>query len=226
MKENEQDKHDEIENFLDGKLSEEEKILFYTKLETDTKFKTLYQQRIALAESWGKAKKYEKTYLEISGVIRTQKLKNRNTRYLWSIAASVTLLISIASVVMFSNHKRDLEFANNSKGSETYANPKMNQIEEKASLYIIGKLDLISPILDQSYSYSDSITFRWHADSNTESFLVIISRSNGKQVYKHKLKISAKQFVLKEGILQTDQYEWFIEGFPAKGKFSIRDTKN
>jgi peptide subunit release factor 1 (eRF1) len=218
------DLHDQIEDFLDGKLSEKEKIQFLKLLETDKELETLYHQRLELAENWVKAKKYEGTRNIVSELIREEKSKQRNRLYVWSIAASFLILVSISGIVMFTGQsEKQSNLANNSKGAENPMVPKIKQADEKAKMHIMGKVKLISPIRDEIYSKLDSIIFKWETDADAETYLIIGSQKDGNTIYREKIKLSEKQYVLEKNFLPSGKYFWAIAGFPVKEKFSIYD---
>lgn len=216
--------HDQIEDFLDGKFSEEKKIEFLEQMKTDKELERQYRQRINLAGNWIKAKNYESTHNQIAGLISEEKSKKKNRLFVWSIAASFLILVSISGIVKFNSQPvKQSDLANNSKGVETPLIPQIKQLEEKTSIYIMGELKLIAPIKNELYSRADSIVFKWETDAEAETYLIIGSQKEGKTIYREKIKISDKRFVLDKNFLPQGQYIWSIEGFAAKEKFRVSD---
>ncbi len=216
--------HDRIEDFLDEKLSKEEKIEFLQQMKTDKELERQYQQRMELAGNWVKAKKYESAHYQISEIIRQEKSQKRNRLYAWSIAASFLVLVSISGIVMFNSQPgKQSDLADNAKVTETPLIPQIKLAEEKASLHIMGELKLIAPIKNELYSRADSIVFKWETDAEAETYLIIGSQKEGKTIYREKIKISDKRFVLDKNFLPQGQYIWSIEGFAAKEKFRVSD---
>ena len=170
---------DRIEDFLDGKFSEEENIQFLEQMQTDKALDRQYRQRIKLAGNWVKAKKYESTYDQIAGLIREEKSQKKNRLFVWSIAASFLILVSISGIVMFTGQSnKQSEMANNSKGAETQLIPQIKQAEEKGSIHIMGELKLIAPIKNERYNRADSIVFKWETNTKAETYLIIVSQND------------------------------------------------
>lgn len=216
--------HDRIEDFLDGKFSEEEKIEFLEQLKTDKELERLYRQRVELAENWVKAKKYEGVHNQIAELIREEKSHKMNRLFVWSIAASFLILVSVSGIVMFTSQPgKQPGLADNAKGTETPLIPQIRQAEEKASINILGELKLITPIKNGLCSRADSIVFKWETDAETETYLIIGSQIDGKTIYREKIKLSDKLFILDKNFLQQGQYTWSIEGFMDKEKFQVVD---
>lgn len=218
------DLHDRIEDFLDGKFSEDEKIEFLEQMKTDKELERLYRQRMELAGNWVKAKKYEIVHRQVAELIREEKSQKNNRLFVWSIAASFLILVSIAGIVMYTGQPaKQSDLANNSKGVETPLIPQIKQAEEKASIQIMGELKLITPIKNDQYNRADSIVFKWETDTVAESYLIIGNQKDGKTIYREKIKLSDRQFILDKNFLPQGQYTWSIEGFVANGKFQVVD---
>jgi hypothetical protein len=216
--------HDRIEDFLDGKFSEEEKIEFLEQMKTDKELERQYCQRIELAGNWVKAKKYESAHNQVAELIREEKSQKKNRLFVWSIAASFLILVSISGIVMFTGQPdKQSSLANNSKGVETPLVPQIKQAEEKAYIHIMGTLKLIAPIKDERYNRSDSIVFKWETNAEAETYLFIGNQKEGKTIYREKIKLSDKRFILDKNFLPQGQYTWSIEGFESKEKFQVFD---
>lgn len=214
--------HDRIEDFLDGKFSEEEKIEFLKRMETDKELDRYYRQRIELARNWVKAKKYESINNEVAGLIREEKSQRKNRLFAWSIAASFLVLVSISGIVLFTDQPdNQSDLANNSKGTEKQIIPQIKQADEKAFLHIMGELKLMSPITNERYNRADSIVFKWETETEAETYLIIASQKDEKTIYREKIKLSDKRFILDKNFLPQGQYTWSVEGFAAKEKFRV-----
>ena len=213
------DYHDWIEKYLDGQLTEEESGKFRELLTTDPLLSQQYQIRIKLAENWTKAKEYGNTRQSIAKTIRKVKSEKRNRLFVWSIAASFLILLSVSGIVMFSNLNGDqIPIV---KNTESPIVPRIKQVEEKASLHIMGELKLIMPIQNKLCNMNDSIVFIWNSDVDAETNLTIENQKMGKMVYREKIKVNAQKFIMGKNFLPEGEYLWYIEGFPAKEKFSV-----
>jgi len=216
------DYQDWIEQYLDGKLTGEEKIKFQHSLATNPELAEQYQIRIKLAENWINAKNYGNTRKLISKSITVAKSEKKNRLFAWSIAASVLVLLSVSGIVVFTNQtSKETIQAKNSQKNESLVVPQIRHAEEKASIHFYGALKLISPISNQLCNRNDSIVFTWNSDVDADTRLTIENQMNGKTVYREKIKINAKRFVLEKKFLPEGEYSWYIEGFQVKEKFKV-----
>ena len=216
------DYQDWIEHYLDGKLTEDETIKFQHFLSIDPELAEQYQIRINLAENWTKAKEYGNTRQLIAESISEAKSEKKNNLFAWSIAASFLVLLSVSGIVMFTNRntKESIQ-AKNSQETESPVVPQIKHAEEKASIHFYGALKLISPVSNQLCNRNDSIVFTWNSDVDADTHLTIENQINGKTVYREKIKIAAKRFVLEKKFLPEGEYSWYIEGFQVKEKFKV-----
>jgi len=219
--------HDWIEKYLDGKLTEEENTRFRELLLTDPELAEQYQIRIKLAENWTKAKEYGNTRQSIAATIREAKLEKKNRLFVWSIAASFLILLSISGIVIVTDRiSKQVPIANNAEGIESPVVPQIKYAEEKASIHFKGELQMLSPIKNKLYNRSDSIVFAWKSEVDAETNLTIENQKNGKTVYREKIKVNAQKFVLEMNFLPEGEYLWYIEGFPGKEKFRVITSEN
>ena len=226
MKIEKTDYHDWIEKYLDGKLTKEEKIKFQHSLATNPELAEQYQIRIKLAENWTNAKDYGNTRKLISKSITEAKSEKKNRLFVWSIAASFLVLLSVSGIVMFSTRtSKETIQAKNSQETESPVVPQIKHAEEKASIHFYGALKLISPVSNQLCNRNDSIVFTWNSDVEAETNLTIENQNNEKTVYREKIKVNAQKFVLEKNFLHEGEYQWFLEGFPEKAKFKIVSGK-
>ena len=214
--------HDRIEDFLEGRLSEEENIEFREQLISDKELYRLYRQRIAIGITWMKAKKYEKTRHSVSEIIREVKSDTKNKLFIWSAAASIFILLSVSGIVIFNHYPAtQIGMAEKSQGVETPVVPHIKFAEEKASIHFMDELKMLAPINNKTCNRNDSIVFTWLSKADAESNIIIENQNTGKTVYREKIKINSGKFVLEKNFLPEGKYQWSIEGFPGKEKFSI-----
>lgn len=216
------DYHDWIELYLDGTLSEEENSNFQHSLVTNPELAEQYQFRIKLAENWAKTKEYGNTRQLTYEKIMEAKSEKKNRLFVWSIAASFLILISVSGIVMLTDqNNKQAPIANNDKNTESQYVPQLKNAEEKASIHILGELKLISPANNKICNRNDSIVFVWNSDVDAASNLTIENQKTGKTMYREKIKIAAKRFVLERNFLPEGEYSWSIEGFQTKEKFKV-----
>jgi hypothetical protein len=209
------DYHDLIEQYLDGKLTEEENSNFQHSLSTNTELSEQFQVRIKLAENWAKTKEYGNT-------IRETKLEKKNRLFVWSIAASFLVLLSVSGIFMLTDRdNKQVPMANNDNKTESQYVPQLKKAEEKASVHFMGELKLISPVQGKICNRNDSIVFLWISDLDATTNLTIENQKNGKTIYREKISITANRFVLKKDFLPEGEYLWYIEGFQMKEKFKV-----
>lgn len=157
-------------------------------------------------------------------LIREEKSQKRNRMFVWFIAASFLILVSISGIVLFTGQSaKQSNMANNSNGVETLLIPQIKQAEEKATIHIMGHVKLLAPIKNKLCDRADSIAFRWETDAEAETYIIIGSQKDGNTIYREKIKMLNKHFVLDKNFLPRGQYTWAIEGFSAKEKFGVFD---
>lgn len=218
---------DRIEDFLEGRLSEAENKEFREQLSSDKELDQLYRQRIALGTNWMKAKKYEETRHTVSEIIREAKSDKKNKLFIWSAAASIFVLLSVSGIVIFNRYPAtQTGIVGKSQGVETPIVPHIKFAEKKASIHYLDELKMLAPINNKTYTRNDSIVFSWHSKADAESNLIIENQNTEKTVYREKIKISSGKFVLEKKFLPEGKYQWFIEGFAGKEKFSVVSSEN
>ena len=89
----------------------------------------------------------------------------------------------------------------------------------------MGELKLVTPIQNKLCNRNDSIVFIWNSDVNAETNLTIENQKNGKTVYCERIKVNAQKFIMGKNFLPEGEYLWYIEGFPAKEKFSVTSSE-
>jgi hypothetical protein len=218
--------NDWIENFLDGKLTDEGNKQFMDMLKTNPELEQQYQFRIKMAEDWTKAKEYDETRKLFAGIDQEVKSEKKNKLVVMSIAASLLLLISVSGVLMYSNRNNEqTTIAKNQKGTETTVVPQIKYAEEKASIHFNGELRIIAPVKNKNYSKNDSIVFTWNSQIDAETNIVIVNQKSGKTIFREKIKINSQKFILEKNFLPEGDYLWYIEGFPGKEKFKVVSEK-
>ena len=222
MKIEKTDYHDWIEKYMDSQLTEEENSKFQELLLTDSELAKQYHIRMMLAKNWTNAKDYGNTRKLISESISEAKSEKKNRLFAWSIAASFLVLLSVSGIVVFTNRTgKETTIARNSNETESPIVPQIRQAEEKASVHFMGELKLNSPVQNKLCNRNDSIVFLWNSVVDAETNFIIENQKNGKTVYREKVKLNAKKFVLEKNFLPEGEYQWYIEGFPGKEKFKV-----
>ena len=213
---------DWIEKYLDGEITEEENARFKELLLSDPEFAKQYQIRIMLAANWGTAKEYGKTQRFIAENIRKARYEKKNSLFVWSLAASFLILLSVSGIVMFTDNIRKSEIiAKNTIETGSPLVPQIKQAEEKGSLYIMGELRLAEPIRNRLCNRNDSIVFTWTSDVVAETNLVIENQKTGTVVYRERIKVDARKFTLGKNFLTEGEYIWYIDGFLGKETFRV-----
>lgn len=108
-----------IENYCEGKLNEEEKVLFEGRLQVDTNLKEeleLYKNIVAGIKESGKARlkgKLIEADKELDAETKVIELKNVKTSYLkiFAIAASVMIVVGLSLFYLYFNTKSCSELA-------------------------------------------------------------------------------------------------------------------
>ncbi|MGB4968804.1 MAG: hypothetical protein WBO31_04675 [Saprospiraceae bacterium] len=83
--------YDQIEDYLNDKLSSEEKIAFESSLESDLELR-------AAVTNFSNAKKLAKTFIEFETRQQLNSLKNNNSNLKWIFSVAATLIIGVLSI--------------------------------------------------------------------------------------------------------------------------------
>lgn len=215
-----------IENFLDGTLTDQEVEEFKEKLNFDSEFARLYQERLRLKEAWINAHQLDQTRKEVKRAIQHEKSQRRRQYIQLAAVASVLILIGIPAFLYFNgdfNKKSSITSETTSTDSlqDIIGIPQFKTAEEKASFGVVDSVKLISPVKNQVFNQNDSAIFCWKPGLPDSTFIVITAVKNKQVIFREKIVKGRQFFYLENNFLPTGEYQWFLEGYSIKEEFKI-----
>ena len=200
-----------IESFLDGTLNDQEKEAFLARLETDAALAKAFDERRLLQESYVEASKRIKLKKQIRSIVTEEKRRVSNQRKIWLAAASVILLATLGSILIYNarNKGTERQYAKEQASPDQAVQGKQYNMEEYGNMDVVVRnaaVDDFFPDESTELKSTDTICFRWPS-TLTERFLTIYN-SKGQLVKKVTIKKKVKEYVLLPGILQPGVYFW------------------
>jgi hypothetical protein len=217
METNNQNNIDQIEQFIDGLLSQEEQNNFNVRLETDQEFAALYRFRIKIREDLQKAKQYEKAGKLVAGTIKSYERKKRlNTFY--AIASGLVLLIAIPGIFTIVNKHEQNNLAETDSTQTEVFEPQTSLPKEVAS----GGQYIPELLRMEVTQTNDSVIFEWEPTLTNPAVLVLITQSDEIQILKKELEAETARTAIRKEQLPFGKIFWYIEGFAARDSFEVQ----
>jgi hypothetical protein len=213
-----------IEDYLDGKLSEQEKKDFLQRLETDAEFAKLYRYRLKIRDDWQKARQYESIKQEVVGAIKQTKSKQRKT-VLYAVAASLAFLVVISGVFTMINREPAPSQIIATEKDSTETELFEPQVKEPVSYADSGRYDPDFPENELVAGFkiqNDSLVFFWQPALMTETDLVILEQETEKEILRRSLQPESEKMVLHRNELPAGKMVWYLESFQKRDSFEIR----
>ncbi len=200
-----------IESFLDGTLNDQEKEAFLARLETDAALAKAFDERRLLQESYVEASKRIKLKKQIRSIVTEEKRRVSNQRKIWLAAASVILLATLGSILIYNarNKGTERQYAKEQASPDQAVQGKQYNMEEYGNMDVVVRNAAVDDFFPDEFTElksTDTICFRWPS-TLTERFLTIYN-SKGQLVKKVTIKKKVKEYVLLPGILQPGVYFW------------------
>jgi hypothetical protein len=213
-----------IENYLDGKLSGQEKKDFLQRLETDAEFAKLYRFRLKIRNDWQKARQYEATQQEVAGAIQRTKNKKRRT-IIYAVAASLAFLVVISGIFTVMNRQQEPARIAETEIDSTDVHQFEPQMKEPGIYGDSGRFEPDEVIKEISLRFekqNDSLVFTWQPALRTETDLVIIEQETEKEILRKSLQTESEKIVLHRNGLPAGTMVWYLENFLKRDSFEIR----
>jgi hypothetical protein len=230
-------KFDLIEQYVEGKLTEEEKRSFLKQLETDQELQRLYRFRTGLAGNWNKDEEYDKTKEWVGSVIQQAKNQKRALRgRIILIAASILILASLGSIWLFSRIGGpegawdDNQVAGASdtivEGDELQLipTPSYAEISEAPKVYANeGGIRLIYPTdHDTIPAPGVELILIWSPSLSETGSLALLNQDRT-VLYKTQINVSDSIHKPNGLILEEGIYYWYINDTTALPFFNVDD---
>lgn len=220
-----------IEDYIEGKLHGKALLSFESRLKTDESLTKEYNQRIKLAKLWIDADDYSATKEQI-GKILYDKNKNAfrtNKFYIFSIAATITILIGVYLLFFHTNNTNDTILENQfADAHDSIGNKKETivfQYDEPVKLAAIDSVNintkLLFPIKGEAFYISQSITFKWESGLNNNDTLFVSNEIDGKILLKSRIKLSDSSYTIKYPQFTKGKYKWYISDDANYEKFEV-----
>jgi hypothetical protein len=206
-----------IENFISGILSPEEEKKFRQRLKKDNKLLKEYNFRTKIKKYWNDAEKYSATKDEIKQVISFEK-KKRNNRLVWSIAASIVILVGI-SILFYPqiklNESNLADMTPDSvaqKGTPLY----MGKQPEKGKLYT----------LPLTFTTKDTLLIQRKPDFPASGTVSLIEQENHKEIFEMDFSQRTDSILIPLSEIAPGDYRWKINGTSYSGSFRIQEDNS
>ena len=209
-----------IEQYIDGKLTDNEKEQFLQRLENDNALAELYQFRLKIRDDLQKAKQYEQVRANVSSTIKQTKSKARKKYIIYAVAASLTLLIAIPGVLTITNKQEQNTLA---KADSTNTEIYEPQIKQPESFADQGKFETNTLTLTLSEK-NDSLIFQWKPSPEKQSNFIITRQEDGREIFKKETVINTHKISISNNKLPSGKFIWYIEGFAARDSFEINNN--
>jgi hypothetical protein len=216
-----------IEKYIDGELKGEALTLFEKRLKTDKSLAKEYKQRIRVAKLWVDADNYRTTKAEISNVLHKSEMNFfRSNRYLiFSIAASIIILVGVYFLMVHDNDTISNEFANVNDSINNKDNTIIFQYDEPDKLAAIdsvsSNIQLLFPVNGDTFNTSQPITFKWKSDLNQNDTLFVSNESSGKILLKLRIRLSDTTYTIKYPQFTVGKYLWYISNNTNHQEFIV-----
>jgi hypothetical protein len=213
-----------IENYLDGKLSDQEKKDFLKRLKSDAEFAKLYRFRLKIRDDWQKARQYEATQQEVAGAIRSAKNKKRRT-VIYAVAASLAFLIVISGIYTVMNRLQEPARIAETETDSSDLQEFEPQIKEPGIYADSGRYEpdeVMEEISLRFEKQNDSLIFTWQPAVRTETDLVVIEQETEKEILRKSLHPASEKMVLHRNGLPAGTMVWYLENFLKRDSFEIR----
>ena len=223
---------DLIERYLEGTLTDTEKVLFEDRLKTDSILSKTLSTRIMLQKSWVKDVEQKQIKQHITHLINIEKQDHKSRSNSWLVAASLIALLGISSLffVQHTRNQNDREFLSgdkilNKQKSEKFIQGQQNEIKKFGSVDNVETNKTVAdnrylPADRSVYQASDTIPFIWPATVIKER--LIIFDEKGSKVAEVTLEKETVEFKLLPSTLKPGSYTWTLPPNELKYQFSIR----
>ena len=213
-----------IENYLDGKLSEEEKNCFLQQMESDPEFAKLYRFRLKIRNDWQKAQQYKAARQQVVDTVRKAKY-NKRRKVIYAVAASLTLLVIVSGVFTIVNQHQNSSRIVSIDSDSTQVETHEPQLKKPESYANSGRYNPEAEAKELFLSFTfenDSLVFNWHPITDGESDLVVISQESENELFRKKIMLSDQVLSINRDKLPPGKLVWYIEGFAGRDSIQLK----
>ncbi|MFZ4546140.1 MAG: hypothetical protein ACOYN4_01825 [Bacteroidales bacterium] len=218
-----------IESYLEGSLTGKELADFNERIQSDSAFNNLFDQRKLIQESYIEATERNKLKKQIRSIVTNEKRKSSNQRRKYLIAASLISIMGIASFfLMQTKHTSTPDLAKQeiNYGTDEVISGNENRIVEYGSADTFNKQPDKPPI---SFLPPEGAIFRktdtiWFFPPNaTAENQLFITDKTGNIVKKVTLKPTQPDYRVLPDVLKPGTYIWYLsQDKTIKHSFKIK----
>lgn len=225
-------KYEWIDRYLDGSLSENEKIEFESDLQINNILKSELDKRIKIRQLWSEAKIYEEIRREVKAAFpKHNRIVNLNRKRIFSIAAIIIILIGISSVLLLKNKNSDFFQQNSAQDTIKLDQMRIDKPDNKATYLKLSpdnKIELIFPKSEEEIESQRTIKFQWLAKDSLQltDTLFIRAISNNQITICQQIILADNNYILLGRILKPGFYSWTIGRNKPLIPFKIFDNED
>lgn len=200
-----------IERFLEGSLNDQEKNAFLLRVESEPELAQAFSERKLLQESYTEATRRIELKKQIRSVVGEEKRRSSYQRKIWLAAASLIVLATIGSLLIYNSGSKRLEnkYAKEQKSTDPAVQGKQNKMGEYGNMDVVVRKESVDDFFPDEFTSlkaSDTICFKWPSSLNLR-YLTIYNHK-GELVKKVTIKKKVKEYVLMPGVLKPGVYHW------------------
>lgn len=216
--------HELIEKYLEGSLPESERIQFEHRVNTDECLRSELQQRRMVEQLWVKESVKRTTQDRVKRIMEEGNAGTFNKTY-WLAAASVVLILGISAFFFFQTppvkgpeYARGENKGNVRPGDGTITGKTLN-INKYAAVDSVNTIKFY-PVDHTIFHRTDTITFSWPAEMNSQK--LIISGSESKQTLVIELDRNKASFKLPLVHFAPGEYKWHLAENDSMQSFTVQ----
>lgn len=200
-----------IERFLEGTLNDQEKEAFLARVDEESEFAAAFAERKLLQESYTEATRRIELKKQIRSLVGDVKRKESNQWKIWLAAASLILLATVGSFLIYNEQtsKTESQYAEEQQSPDQAVQGKQNKMGEYGNMDIVERKESVDDFFPDEFTLlktSDTICFKWPSSMNLR--YLTIYNSKGELVKKVTIKKKVKEYVLIPGTLNPGVYYW------------------
>ncbi len=200
-----------IERFLEGTLKDLEKEAFLARVEAEPELAAAIAERKLLQESYTEATHKIELKKQIRSVVGEEKRKASNQRKIWLAAASLIVLATIGSFLIYNarNSGTENQYAKEQPSPDQALQGKQNKMGEYGNMDVVVRKESVDDFFPDEFTplkASDTICFKWPSSLNLR--YLTIYNNKGELVKKVTIKKKVKEYVLLPGVLKPGVYFW------------------
>jgi hypothetical protein len=225
MNTNQSDFEEKMEAYLDGALSDEDKLAFETILKEDEELLSRLAFRKNLAIQWNRANEYSQVRSAVGEVIRRDNHKKQKRILFLALAAVLVGLAIIPATLWYSKHHQEgVLFSNNQDDQSQVVPIQADPLEEIGAVFYHSEIDLIAPTGGQCVDYAKPVAFKWNKGLTTDAVITLIYNRNPEQPIHFMVGAGDSVLILESGLLKEGFYSWSIQGISKVDSFMLQSA--